>query len=42
MDLRTMNNPSNVDGFFKEKVNEDTPLNKVVVGNNGIDSVDEY
>ena len=37
-----MNNPENVDRFFKEKVTENTPLEKVVVKNDGIDSVDEY
>ena len=42
MDVRTMNNPENVDRFFKEKVTENTPLEKVVVKNDGIDSVDEY
>lgn len=42
MDVRTMNNPENVDKFFKEKVKEDTPLNNVIVKNDGVDSVEDY
>lgn len=42
MDVRTMNNPDNVAGFFQERVKNSTPLSKVTVGNDGVDPDNEY
>ena len=42
MDVRTMNNPDNVNKFFKDKVKVNTPLQNVKVDNNGVDSIENY
>ena len=40
MDINSMNNPDNVNGFFKEKV-VDAPLSKVRVESDGIDPIND-
>ena len=40
MDIKSMNNPDNVNGFFKEKV-VDAPLSKVRVESDGIDPIND-
>ena len=37
-----MNNPDNVNKFFKDKVKVNTPLQNVKVDNNGVDSIENY